>query len=201
MPSDLESGNMLIMVLAHFQATNDPSLIQNYVRCLNFPCRVLSDIWLVFTSQIVGGLSRQQNSWHRLPVRVRNTTSYDREWRFSRTTSLSDGIKSSNQTNLMLKGIIGISAMSNISSANNERVDEAMYQVSSEKQTIVILSNTLMFFTHLVDCRAKVYAGMAQWSCIWRSQTSAFFVWKSELKWDDLQHVRRQVIGIRPHPV
>ena len=47
----------------------------------------------------------------------------------TRTTSLSDGITSFNQTNLVLKGIIGISAMSFISSANGEIHDEMVYQV------------------------------------------------------------------------
>ncbi|KLO15795.1 hypothetical protein SCHPADRAFT_243599 [Schizopora paradoxa] len=93
-----QSGNMLIMVLAHFQRTFDSSLVQNY-----YPLLKLWANYLVNETLNAG----------------------------FQTTSLSDGITSFNQTNLVLKGILGISAMSSISSANNENGDAAVYQVSS----------------------------------------------------------------------
>ncbi|KLO15787.1 hypothetical protein SCHPADRAFT_938384 [Schizopora paradoxa] len=49
------------------------------------------------------------------------------------STSLRDGITSFNQTNLVLKGIIGISAMSFISSANSEEEDQILYQKTAQQ--------------------------------------------------------------------
>ena len=43
----------------------------------------------------------------------------------------SDGFSGANQTNLALKGIIGIAAMANISAAMNAGNDSAMYKVSN----------------------------------------------------------------------
>lgn len=46
-----------------------------------------------------------------------------------RRTSVTDGVSSVNQTNLVLKGIIGIGAMSGISRAVNKSTDSDYYQV------------------------------------------------------------------------
>ncbi|KLO15801.1 hypothetical protein SCHPADRAFT_243997 [Schizopora paradoxa] len=59
------------------------------------------------------------------------------------TTSLSDGITSFNQTNLVLKGIIGISAMSSISSANNEKSDQMLYETTAQQYLQVWLDGAL----------------------------------------------------------
>ncbi|KLO15793.1 hypothetical protein SCHPADRAFT_243465 [Schizopora paradoxa] len=59
------------------------------------------------------------------------------------TTSLSDGITSYNQTNLVLKGIIGISAMSSISSAINEVDDEAEYRTTAQQYIQIWLNGAL----------------------------------------------------------
>lgn len=48
-----------------------------------------------------------------------------------RRPSFSDGISAVNQTNLALKGIIGIGAMAKISSAVGQSVDADHYQVEN----------------------------------------------------------------------
>ncbi|KLO15800.1 DUF1793-domain-containing protein [Schizopora paradoxa] len=101
-----QSGNMLIMVLAHFRKTGDPSL---------YP--------LI-------------KSWADYLVNETLNAGYQ-------TTSLSDRIASYNQTNLVLKGIIGITAMSSISSINEERNDELVYQTTAQKYMQVWLNGAL----------------------------------------------------------
>ncbi|KLO15790.1 hypothetical protein SCHPADRAFT_938386 [Schizopora paradoxa] len=59
------------------------------------------------------------------------------------TTSLSDGITSFNQTNLVLKGIIGISAMGQISSAMNESADEMHYQATAQEYMNIWVSGAV----------------------------------------------------------
>lgn len=49
----------------------------------------------------------------------------------NRTTWTSDGINGANQTNLALKGIIGIGAMAKISKYAVQTDDQNRYQVSS----------------------------------------------------------------------
>ncbi|KLO15796.1 hypothetical protein SCHPADRAFT_824120 [Schizopora paradoxa] len=93
-----ESGNMLIMVLAHFQRTGNLSIIRSYYPLLKSWADYLVDQTLN-----------------------------------AGTTSLSDGITSFNQTNLVLKGIIGISAMSSISSANTVKDDQMAYQTIAQQ--------------------------------------------------------------------
>ncbi|KLO15798.1 DUF1793-domain-containing protein [Schizopora paradoxa] len=105
-----QSGNMLIMVLAHFQRTGDLTLVRNYYPLLK--------------------------SW--ADYLVNNTLNAGFQ-----ITSLSDGISSYNQTNLVLKGIIGISAMGFISSANNEENDEAAYQTVAQQYMRIWLNGAL----------------------------------------------------------
>ncbi|KLO05329.1 DUF1793-domain-containing protein [Schizopora paradoxa] len=105
-----QSGNMLIMVLAHSQKTGDLSLIQAYYPLLK--------------------------SWADYLVNATLNAGFQ-------TTSPSDGITSFNQTNLVLKGIIGVSAMSSVSSANNEDGDAAAYQAVAQQYMQVWLSGAL----------------------------------------------------------
>ncbi len=44
---------------------------------------------------------------------------------------MTDGTSSFNETNLVLKGIIGISAMGGISAAMDEEDDQAIYEVGA----------------------------------------------------------------------
>jgi len=116
-----ESGNMIIMVLAHFQMTNDQSIIQT-----NYP---LLKSWADYL--------------------VNQTFASDSGFQ---TTSTSDGITSFNQTNLALKGIIGVSAMSAISAAVNEKDDEMMYQVTAQQYMQIWLAGALsQDKTHLIS--------------------------------------------------
>ncbi|KLO07475.1 hypothetical protein SCHPADRAFT_881683 [Schizopora paradoxa] len=105
-----ESGNMLIMVLAHFQKTGDLSMIQDYYPLLK--------------------------SWANYLVTQTLFAGYQ-------TTSLSDGITSFNQTNVVLKGIIGISAMSLISSAMDQGDDQTEYQMTAQRYMQVWLDGAL----------------------------------------------------------
>ncbi|KAL5519656.1 hypothetical protein ACEPAH_1339 [Sanghuangporus vaninii] len=88
------SANMLIMSLAHAQATGDGSLLAQHYGLLN--------------------------SW--ADYLVNNTMNPVDE-----TTSTSDGIFSTNQTNLILKGIIGIGAMAKISQYGGRSDDQSNY--------------------------------------------------------------------------
>ncbi|KAL5536145.1 hypothetical protein ACEPAF_4250 [Sanghuangporus sanghuang] len=88
------SANMLIMSLAHAQASGDGSLLAQHYDLLN---------------EWAGYL-------------VNNTMNPVDE-----TTSSSDGISSTNQTNLILKGIIGIGAMAKISEYSGHSDDQSRY--------------------------------------------------------------------------
>ncbi|KAL5508744.1 hypothetical protein ACEPAG_4723 [Sanghuangporus baumii] len=90
------SANMLIMSLAHAQATGDGSLLAQHYGLLN--------------------------SW--AGYLVNNTMNPVDD---VRTTSSSDGITSTNQTNLILKGIIGIGAMAKISQYGGRSDDQSRY--------------------------------------------------------------------------
>ncbi|OCB90969.1 DUF1793-domain-containing protein [Sanghuangporus baumii] len=94
------SANMLIMSLAHAQATGDGSLLAQHYGLLN--------------------------SW--ADYLVNNTMNPVAE-----TTSSSDGIASTNQTNLILKGIIGIGAMAKISQYGGRSDDQSNYNAIAKQ--------------------------------------------------------------------
>ncbi|KAL5533549.1 hypothetical protein ACEPAG_9 [Sanghuangporus baumii] len=89
-----QSANMLIMSLAHAQASGDGNLLAQHYGLLNR--------WADYL--------------------VNNTMNPVGE-----TTSSSDGITSTNQTNLILKGIIGIGAMAKISQYGGRSDDQSRY--------------------------------------------------------------------------
>ncbi|KLO15829.1 hypothetical protein SCHPADRAFT_888243 [Schizopora paradoxa] len=94
-----QSGNMLIMTLAHAQAMGDGSIIgQHYF---------LLKIWAEYLVENSMNPGSQQ-------------------------TSIADGITSPNQTNLALKGILGIGAMARMSNFSGIPTDEARYQGISQ---------------------------------------------------------------------
>lgn len=121
---------MLIMTYAHARATGDGSLISRYV-CgdSNTPWQVLMDfdsircwlrgptIWQIRRySLIISKLFRQ--------VKRLGTTDNGGLWRSS-----ADGLYINNQTNLAIKGIIAIEAMSKMSSAAKQSADANKYSV------------------------------------------------------------------------
>ncbi|KLO10456.1 DUF1793-domain-containing protein [Schizopora paradoxa] len=94
-----QSGNMIIMILAHLQASADNTIIDQHY--------LLIKSWADYLVQN----SLKPNS---------------------QQTSSSDGILSLNQTNLSLKGIIGIGAMAKISHFMGMESDASNYQSVAE---------------------------------------------------------------------
>ncbi|KLO07018.1 DUF1793-domain-containing protein [Schizopora paradoxa] len=91
-----ESGNMIIMLLAHLQATGDGSLVKQHYSLI----KGWADYLVQFSMN--PGFQCVQ-------------------------TSPSDGISSVNQTNLALKGIIGLGAMAKISDFVGNGDDASLY--------------------------------------------------------------------------
>ncbi|KAJ3769969.1 hypothetical protein FB446DRAFT_745812 [Lentinula raphanica] len=91
-----DTGNMLIMTLAHARATGDGTLIKNYYKLLS--------------------------SW--ADYLVSNTL-------YPNGQTNADGITKSNDTNLAIKGIIGIAAMAQISQAMSDTVAAQQYQANA----------------------------------------------------------------------
>ncbi|KLO10460.1 DUF1793-domain-containing protein [Schizopora paradoxa] len=94
-----QSGNMIIMLLAHLLASNDDTLVTQYYGIIK--------------------------NW--TDYLVENSLSPGKQ-----QTSQSDGTTLSNQTNLALKGIIGIGAMAKISSQLNKTDDATIYNNKSK---------------------------------------------------------------------
>jgi len=105
-----ESGNMLIMVLAHLQTTQDPSIVQTHYTLLK--------------------------SWADYLVNRTLNAGFQ-------SSSASDAIVSLNETNLVLKGVIGISAMSSISAVVNEENDKLKYQAIAKEYMEIWLNGAL----------------------------------------------------------
>lgn len=96
-----------------------------------------------------------------------------------------DHFSGSNQTNLALKGIIGIAAMANISSVmKNAGNDSTMYRVIN-----FALITECLFRSHYLNYSEYiviVYQTMGNQSDIidWRSHFSS--LWRSVLEWSDI---------------
>ena len=86
---------------------------------------------------------------------------YHRSYQMSRTTSISDGITSNNQTNLVLKGIIGIGAMAKISSFVGKSDDEGLYDVHLFSFESVILQLTLPWKHRVMQ--SSIYSSGPVW--------------------------------------
>ncbi|KLO09797.1 DUF1793-domain-containing protein [Schizopora paradoxa] len=102
-----ESGNMIIMLLAHLQATGDGSLVKQHYSLIRR--------WADYLVQFSMNPGFQQ-------------------------TSPSDGISAVNQTNLALKGIIGLGAMAKISSFMGMDNDASVYN-NTAKSSIDLWQN------------------------------------------------------------
>lgn len=126
-----ESGNMIIMLLAHLQATGDGSLVAQHVslHAIGRPIALTHSSqynmikgWADYLVQnsINPGLQYVVYSF------VCKSSPEDSPYR---QTSPSDGISGANQTNLSLKGITGIGAMAKISSFMGMSSDASTYAV------------------------------------------------------------------------
>lgn len=129
-----QCANMIIIALAHAQATGDGSLLNRYV-CMTSFCKP----WILAHSQlssmtnsangqislsIIHGIWRPESEQWLLPFLFRLNLLSN-----GRTTSISDGIIAANQTNLALKGIIGLGAMARISNYTGQQTDSDYFQV------------------------------------------------------------------------
>lgn len=124
---------MIIMALAHAQSTGNATLLSNHVfETFSFRNKTPDAKSLPSSRFSANG----ETIWSIIHCpRVRSTSdalSCARpELTVNRTTSSSDGINAMNQTNLALKGIIAVGAMSKISQAVGSSDDQERYNVRS----------------------------------------------------------------------
>ncbi len=132
-PGLSESGNMLIMTLAHAQATGDGSIISQHVcgTYLNSDLVVTNnivqyDLLKDWTEYLVNNSLNPGSQYVVFEMGIETLrTSISR----FRQSSAADGIQPSNQTNLALKGIVGIGAMARMSGFAAVVEDQSRYQV------------------------------------------------------------------------
>lgn len=110
---------MIIMTLAYTQASGNETLINSYYDLLRNWCNYLVANTLTPTNQCVFPWLFLLQSW--FPD--------DREW--ADYNILQNSLPVNNQTNLALKGIIAIAAMSKIASIVGNDADASQYNVSS----------------------------------------------------------------------
>ncbi|KAH8977286.1 hypothetical protein EDB86DRAFT_3167651 [Lactarius hatsudake] len=134
-----QSGNMLIMTYAYARATGDGGLITRYV-CTELLSRLLSPP--------VSGLKTRQysllTSWADY---LSNSTLVIHD------QSSADGLTTKNQTNLAIKGIIAIEAMSKMSSVVKQTADADKYSTTatrlySQWKSLALASDQHLFATY-----------------------------------------------------
>lgn len=175
-----ESGNMIIMLLAHLQASGDDTIIDQHVSANSeISCFAwLTFRFLVFIDKTLGRLSCSEFTKTKCPVSVFAAHNFviNVFFRVLRQTSSSDGILSLNQTNLSLKGIIGIGAMAKISHFMGMESDASNYQVRNLIDCFV-----LMFYAcHNLKSVAESYIGKWQNLSLSQNQTRLLTTFQTE---------------------
>ena len=120
------------MTYAYIRASGDGSLISRYVRT-QLPFAPVKDrqYRTVFSTDFLGRLLVQLDTFHPRSVRYFHTILIY-NLNDDRHRSSADGLTTNNQTNLAIKGIIAIKAMSKMSSIVERTADAQKYNVRAD---------------------------------------------------------------------
>lgn len=132
----VESANMLILILAHVQATSDDSLISTYVSASSTFPRTYSQLYWSQSCSIPSfktGLIISSLTPYSLVISAFQSTANVQDEKLNsfvqKTRYTSDRLPIANQSNLALKGIIGIRAMSEIAQYKHDSNATTFYKV------------------------------------------------------------------------
>ena len=134
-----ESGNMLIMTLSYTQATNDHSLISTYVRSKQLQFTHPSQSHILSKSTLLDQWTQFLITDSLIPANQISTDDF--------AGSLA------NQTNLAIKGIVGIKAMSVIAGLLGDSSKSSNYSVRLITLFYILSNTNLVVLKSLLHLR------------------------------------------------